>query len=401
MSDIMRPMPFAHLMNWILSEYRAQGSVFGVSKLVRHADGKSLPIFEEKIESPYGPAAGPHTQLAQNIIAAYAAGSRFFEVKTVQVMDGEELSKCVSKPCITAADECYNCEWSTELYVPQAFAEYVKAWFACKLLAKELELGDPDGFVFNMSVGYDLKGIQSPKVDAYIEGMKDASGTEVWRECMDWALANLDRFEKVDEAYVRGITPHVSNSITESTLHGCPPDEIERIATYLITEKNLNTYVKCNPTLLGYEFARKTLDGLGYDYIQFDDHHFREDLQWEDAVPMFHRLMQRTGERGVVLVGGDADGHLLLLLLLRRVGQVVGGGKACSGDSYQGYDDRVFVVYGDGPGLVADIADFEFTAFGDRYHGPAVFAGDGAFWGAGRLYERSFDGVFVFFIHYR
>ena len=33
MSDIMRPMPFAHLMNWILSEYRAQGSVFGVSKL--------------------------------------------------------------------------------------------------------------------------------------------------------------------------------------------------------------------------------------------------------------------------------------------------------------------------------------------------------------------------------
>ena len=299
MSDIMRPMPFAHLMNWILSEYRAQGSVFGVSKLVRHADGKSLPIFEEKIESPYGPAAGPHTQLAQNIIAAYAAGSRFFEVKTVQVMDGEELSKCVSKPCITAADECYNCEWSTELYVPQAFAEYVKAWFACKLLAKELELGDPDGFVFNMSVGYDLKGIQSPKVDAYIEGMKDASGTEVWQECMDWALANLDRFEKVDEAYVRGITPHVSNSITESTLHGCPPDEIERIATYLITEKNLNTYVKCNPTLLGYEFARKTLDGLGYDYIQFDDHHFREDLQWEDAVPMFHRLMQRTGERGL------------------------------------------------------------------------------------------------------
>lgn len=129
--------------------------------------------------------------------------------------------------------------------------------------------------------------------------MKDASGTEVWQECMDWALANLDRFEKVDEAYVRGITPHVSNSITESTLHGCPPDEIERIATYLITEKNLNTYVKCNPTLLGYEFARKTLDGLGYDYIQFDDHHFREDLQWEDAVPMFHRLMQRTGERGL------------------------------------------------------------------------------------------------------
>ena len=299
MSDIMRPMPFAHLMNWILGEYRTTQSIFGVSKLVRRGDGKALPIFDEKIETPFGPAAGPHTQLAQNIVAAYAAGSRFFEVKTVQIMDGEELSKCVSKPCITAADECYNCEWSTELTVPQAFAEYVKAWFACKLLARELELGDPDGFVFNMSVGYDLKGIQSPKVDAYIKGMKDASNTEVWQACMDWALANLDKFEKVDEAYVKAITPHVSNSITESTLHGCPPDEIERIATYLITEKNLNTYVKCNPTLLGYEFARKTLDGLGYDYIAFDDHHFLEDLQWEDAVPMFHRLMKLTGERGL------------------------------------------------------------------------------------------------------
>ena len=188
-------------------------------------------------------------------------------------MVGEELSACVNKPCIVAQDECYNCEWSTELTVPQAFAEYVKAWWACKLIAREYGLGDPDGFVFNMSVGYSLEGIQSPKVDAYIEDMKNASGSDVWAECRDWALANLDRFQNVDAAFVESVSPVVSNSVTESTLHGCPPDEIERIATDLITEKNLNTYVKCNPTLLGYEFARKTLDGLGYDYIQFDDHH--------------------------------------------------------------------------------------------------------------------------------
>ena len=85
MSDIMRPMPFAQLMDWVLTEYKNQGSIFGVSKLVKHAGDKALPIFEEKIESPYGPAAGPHTQLAQNIIAAYAAGARFFELKTVQI----------------------------------------------------------------------------------------------------------------------------------------------------------------------------------------------------------------------------------------------------------------------------------------------------------------------------
>ena len=299
MSDMMRPMPFARLMDWILGEYRTRGSVFGVSRLVRRGPGEALTIFGGKLEAPFGPAAGPHTQLAQNIAAAYAAGARFFELKTVQIMDGAELSACVPKPCITAADECYNCEWSTELTVPQAMAEYIKAWFACKLLAKELELGDPEGFVFNMSVGYDLAGIRSPKLDAFLEGMRDASGTQAWQECMDWTLANLDKFERVDGDYVRAISPRVSSSVTESTLHGCPPEEIERIAAYLLTEKGLHTYVKCNPTLLGYDFARKTLDSLGYGYVAFDDHHFKEDLQWEDAVPMLRRLKALAEARGL------------------------------------------------------------------------------------------------------
>ena len=162
MSDIMRSMPFGQIMSWIITEQRLDGSIFGVRKQVAHTDHKYMPIFNEKLESPYGPAAGPNTQLAQNIIASYAAGARFFELKTVQIMDGEELSACVNKPCITAADECYNCEWSTELEVPQAYAEYVKAWFACHLIAREYGLGSPDGFVFNMSVGYDLAGIKMP-----------------------------------------------------------------------------------------------------------------------------------------------------------------------------------------------------------------------------------------------
>ena len=268
MSDIMRPIPFSQLMNWIIEEHKTQGAIFGVRKMVTTNQEGALPIFDERIETPFGPAAGPNTQLAQNIVASYVDGSRFFELKTVQVMDGEELSKCVNKPCIVAQDECYNCEWSTELEVPQAFAEYVKAWFACHLIAREYGLGSPDGFVFNMSVGYDLEGIKSPKVDAYIEGMKDASGSDVWNECRAWALANLDKFEHVDAAFVESIPARVSNSITESTLHGCPPAEIERIATYLITEKGLNTYIKCNPTLLGYEFARQRLNELGFDYLR-------------------------------------------------------------------------------------------------------------------------------------
>ena len=299
MSDVMRPMSFGHLMNQILEEHRKYGSIFGIQKMPAYKSGRALPIFNEKIEAPFGPAAGPNTQLAQNIIAAYAAGARFFELKTVQIMDGPELAACVNKPCITAEDECYNCEWSTELYVQQAYEEYVKAWVACKLLAKEYGLGDPDAFVFNMSVGYDLEGIKSEKINTFIDSMIEAKDTEVFRACIDWALENAGRFENVDEAFIRGISSKISASITESTLHGCPPDEIERIAGYLLEEKGLHTYIKCNPTLLGYDYARARLDSLGFDYVAFDDHHFREDLQWEDAVPMLKRLGALAKEKGL------------------------------------------------------------------------------------------------------
>ena len=220
MSDIMRPMPFAHLMNWILGEYRTTQSIFGVSKLVRRGDGKALPIFDEKIETPFGPAAGPNTQLAQNIIAGYFAGARFFELKTVQKMDGADLAACINRPCILAEDECYNCEWSTELYVQQAFEEYVKAWCALKIMAKVYGLGDPNGFVFNMSVGYDLAGIQGEKIDTFLNGMVDASKTPIFQEC----IAVLKEFFPGEADYIDTITHHVSGSETVSTLHGCPPD---------------------------------------------------------------------------------------------------------------------------------------------------------------------------------
>ena len=295
MSELMIPIPFKELMNWIMTEYRQEGSVFGVHRPYV-AGEKSLPIFGgEKIETPFGPAAGPNTQLAQNIIAGYFAGARFFELKTVQKVDGADLAACISRPCILAEDECYNCEWSTELYVQQAYEEYVKAWCACHILSRICGLGQPDGFVFNMSVGYDLEGIKGPKIDKYLNEMMDASGTPIFQEC----IKVLREMFPGEEDLIAAIPARISNSVTVSTLHGCPPDEIERIASYLITEKHLHTFVKCNPTLLGYQSARDILDGMGYDYIAFGEKHFNEDLQYADAIPMFRRLLALAGERGL------------------------------------------------------------------------------------------------------
>ena len=297
MSDRMTPVPFGELMRWVLWELKNHGTLFELHRRFVPVPGKTLELFGERLETPFGPAAGPATQLSQNLLAAYYAGSRFFELKTVQTLDGEDLP--VSKPCILAAQEGYNVEWSTELRVQEAFDEYVKAWFALKLLTREHGWGSPDGFVFNMSVGYNFEGITSPKIDDFIEGLKDASSTPIWKECVAWAKAHLDRFQNVDEAYVDGISPRVCRSITLSTLHGCPPQEIERIASYLIETKKLHTFVKCNPTLLGYDFARRTMDEMGYDELVFDDHHFRHDLQFHDAVPMFRRLQALAGQHGL------------------------------------------------------------------------------------------------------
>lgn len=297
MSDIMTPMPFSALLGHIFGEYEKDTSIFGIRKFYKAAKGRTLSLFGETMETPFGPAAGPHTQLTQNIVTSYLCGSRFFELKTVQKLDGEDLP--VSKPCITAADECYNCEWSTELYVPQAFTEYVKAWFLLKILSVEFDLGDLNGFVFNMSVGYDLEGIKLKKIDDFIEGLKNAEKTEVFQECKTITLEWIKngKFTKFNENHLKAISPRVCQSTTLSTLHGCPPDEIERIAHYLLTEKKVHTFIKCNPTILGYEFARKTLDDLGFDYIAFDDHHFKEDLQFSDAVPMFERLQKIADEK--------------------------------------------------------------------------------------------------------
>ena len=300
MSDLMRLIPYRQLLEWTLKEYREKGSVFGVSKIVKRSDRK-YPIFKGQIETVFGPAAGPNTQLAQNLIASYCAGASWFELKTVQKMDGRELAACVPKPCIASGDECYNCEWSTELEVGQAYEEYVKAWFIIHILAVELGLGDPGAVVFNMSVGYDLDGIKTPKMQKFLDEMIQAKDTELFKDCVQASLDAVESglLKNVTKEDILAIPSQISDSVTESTLHGCPPKEIEAIASYLLTEKHLNTYVKCNPTLLGYEFARTTLDSLGFDYIAFDDHHFLTDLQWEDAVPMFERLIALSASLGL------------------------------------------------------------------------------------------------------
>ncbi|SMB99737.1 putative selenate reductase [Thermanaeromonas toyohensis ToBE] len=295
MGDLMRPIPFRKLLNWVMEEYEKYRTIFGIpqEKFFRKRREGYLKLFGEYLGNPVGPAAGPHTQLAQNIVTSYLCGGRFFELKTVQVLDRLKLAK----PCINAEDECYNVEWSTELSVEEALEEYIKAWFLLHILEKEIYGVNLRSFIFNMSVGYNLEGIKSCKVDSFIEGLKDASHTPIFQECKRVLKEEIKRFHAVDEEFIEGISPHICNSVTLSTMHGCPPGEIEAICKYLLGEKKLHTFVKLNPTLLGYEFVKEALYQMGYSYIQLKEESFAHDLQYREGIGLLKRVQDFANEQ--------------------------------------------------------------------------------------------------------
>jgi putative selenate reductase len=300
MSDRMRVIEYRKLLLQILKEYEEYGTFFYVPVVKIKKNESSTDrqyrkyIHNRYIEAPLGPAAGPHTQLAHNILSAYAAGARYFELKTVQILEGESLG--IKKPCILVKDEAYNIEWSTELTINEAYEEYAKAWFLLKLLSREFGLGEENGFIFNMSVGYTLEGIKSQKIDTFIENMKEAKETKIWMDMIQTTKNMVSLFHYITEDYIDSIDSRICDTITLSTMHGCPVEEIEEIGNYLLEEKKLNLLIKCNPTLLGYKKVRETLDSMGYEYISFEEEDFKHDLSFTSAVELISRL-KNTAER--------------------------------------------------------------------------------------------------------
>jgi len=161
---------------------------------------------------------------------------------------------------------------------------------------------DETAFVFNMSVGYDLEGIKSPKIDGFIEGLKDASGTEIFKECQVALKEAIEAGEipgLSDASFVDAISPNISNSLTLSTMHGTPPEDQEKICRYMMAEKGLHTYVKLNPTLHGYHYVKEAFENLGYDHLSLKEESFSHDMQYPDAVKMLNALLAQAEESGV------------------------------------------------------------------------------------------------------
>ncbi len=290
MSDRFHPISMEQLTDWVFDELELKDSLFGVPRsaffVPKETDRFRIEKYGQILETPFGVAAGPHTQMAQNIIVSWLVGARFIELKTVQTLDELE----VNKPCIDIEDEGYNVEWSQELKVYESFDEYLRAWVLIHALHHKFGFpGDRPGMIFNMSVGYNLEGILKPNVQWYLDTMLDAS---------EYLPAFIDivarRYPEVRDLEIPAL---VSDTITLSTMHGCPPDEIERITHYLLEERKLHTSVKCNPTLLGADRVRKIInEDLAFVDVPVPDEAFGHDLKYVDAVPMFHNLRRIAAE---------------------------------------------------------------------------------------------------------
>src|SRR5215470_18064949 len=133
MADL-RPIPFPHLLHRVLEEPARQGTLFDLPLRKAWRPGSnvdlSVDVHGHRAETPVGPAAGPHAQLAQNIVLSWLGGSRVIELKTVQILD--ELK--IPRPCIDAATVGFNVEWSQELRLGESLREYVAGWMLIRML---------------------------------------------------------------------------------------------------------------------------------------------------------------------------------------------------------------------------------------------------------------------------
>jgi putative selenate reductase len=291
----LRTQPFAALVDRMFRELDEKQSIFDLPLRKFYAGDPdrdlSARFHGHHPSTPLGPAAGPHTQMAQNIVLSFLAGCRVMELKTVQIMDELEIPR----PCIDMETIGFNVEWSQELKLEESLDEYVKASMLIEMLLASGKVSVAPGYervVFDMSVGYDLKGIKSPRVQAFIDGMRDCT-------------AVVDRLRReIPDAYksLRHVdyTTKLSDTLTLSTFHGCPPEEIELIAEHLLGTLGLHSIVKLNPMLLGPDELRRLLhDQLGYDEISVPDTAFQNDAKWPQVRDFVGRLGALADDRGL------------------------------------------------------------------------------------------------------
>jgi putative selenate reductase len=288
MADL-HPSPFCDLVTRMFLEPQKQQTIFDLPlKKCYRPDptlDTSVTFHGQKAATPVGPAAGPQTQMAQNLVLSWIAGSRILELKTVQIDD----QLIINRPCIDMTNVGYNIEFSQELRLHESIHEYVAGTMLIEMLkvSNLLEFPasqfDKTATIYDFSLGYDLKGISSPVIRDFIASLRNAK-------------KHIDKLRKEipgrwkqyrDLPYPE----EISRSITLSTFHNCPPNEIEKICHFLLTEIGMDVVVKMNPTMLGLEELNYLLhERLGYKDIQVNKKAIEAGLKFDEGIEMVRRL---------------------------------------------------------------------------------------------------------------
>lgn len=292
------PAPFRDLVTRLFREPAMQGTLFDLSRRNWYNPSTDEPdlavrFHGKRAANAAGPASGPHTQMAQNLVLSYIAGARIMELKTVQVNDRLNIPR----PCIDMANVGYNVEWSQELLVEESLREYVAGMMLVEMFRRVHPMVHPSfsgpagAVIYDISLGYDLEGIKSDKVQRYLDGIRDA------RPLIERLRAEIPRHH--ESARSLEYPPCVADTLTLSTFHGCPTGEIERICEFLIAERDLDVIVKMNPPTLGREELEHLLhDAMGYDDIRVRPEAYSASQTFDEAVDMTRRLEAFAGQRG-------------------------------------------------------------------------------------------------------
>src|SRR5580704_13052768 len=184
---IIVPQRFEDLLRRMLVEHARTGAIYDLEarEMWRGpSEGFDLSVSNHgaKAATGVGPAAGPHAQLAQNMVLSFLGGARILELKTIQVLDRLEIPR----PCIDAQNVGFNVEWSQELTLDESLVEYAAGWALIHVAADLLDLpAAARATQLEVSVGYSLDGIQSDAVRSWLHRLRRA------RPLIDAARASL------------------------------------------------------------------------------------------------------------------------------------------------------------------------------------------------------------------
>ena len=170
--------PFVELIDRMRLECRQQRSMFDlparkwyVPPVGEDALDLSVKFHNRVAGNPVGPASGPQTQMAQNLVLSWLAGGRIMELKTVQ-----ENDRLYDRPALHRRHQCRLQHRMVAGAARRGIARPVRSGCNADPHAapRAGAFGEPFGDVdlsgiagetiYDMSIGYDLAGIQSEKV---------------------------------------------------------------------------------------------------------------------------------------------------------------------------------------------------------------------------------------------